>query len=552
MKKLWLSLLAVSGIAYAQVQIGNLPPATLPLSGTEKVALAQTGTGCPAPGCTRQTPVSSFISTPTNLTQGTGITLTPNPITGTGTVALTVPVTVSTGGTGQVTLPVHSVLLGEGTGNVGNVSAMAVDTLLQGQGATVDPAAVSLPNCGSALSYSTSTHLFGCQTPAGTPGGANTNVQFNNSGAFGGANDFSWITGTDTMLLGSTSLAPTITTNTTTATGTGIALTVSSGTGGSTSGNAGAINLKSGSAASNSTVTSGNGGALNILAGRGALNTGSGSPTGVGGAISITAGMGAATVSGTAPTAADGGAITITGGSPDNSNGSSGNGGAITITGGESFGFASAKTGGTVTVQGGTGGAGGDTPGAVTVVSGSGGGCGVATFGVGSGAATFTNLQFDGSPAGCDHNWRLGPAVGTGVTGDLLTGTSAGGVQLGAPTGGDCGAGCFAAQSIKIQGVPVTTGGGTTFTLGTGTGACATTSTLTGGPSVGSFLCTGTAGASTQVVNLPTTAHGWACHASDVTSGTVWAQSASSTTSCTLKGTIATTSDQVIFGAMAF
>lgn len=76
-------------------------------------------------------------------------------------------VTVAQGGTGVATLPVHGVLLGEGTAAVSNVAAMAADTLLQGKGTTADPAAVSVNNCGSstqALSYSTSTHTFGCQT----------------------------------------------------------------------------------------------------------------------------------------------------------------------------------------------------------------------------------------------------------------------------------------------------------------------------------------------------------------------------------------------------
>lgn len=88
--------------------------------------------------------------------------------------ALTIPatpVTVANGGTGVATLTAHGVLLGEGTSNVSSVAAMAADTLLQGQGATSDPAAVSVPNCGSssaALSYNTSTHAFGCQTISGS------------------------------------------------------------------------------------------------------------------------------------------------------------------------------------------------------------------------------------------------------------------------------------------------------------------------------------------------------------------------------------------------
>lgn len=91
-----------------------------------------------------------------------------------------------------------------------------------------------------------------------------------------------------------------------------------------------------------------------------------------------------------------------------------------------------------------------------------------------------------------------------------------------------------------------------TFTLSAGTGACATTSTLTGGKIAGSFLCTGTAGASTVLVTLPTAPNGWSCWCSDVTSGVAGAQSTTATTSATLKVTIATTSDKVVFGCMGF
>jgi len=81
-------------------------------------------------------------------------------------------VTVAQGGTGIGSLTNHGVLLGQGTSAVTAVAAMAADTLLQGQGTTSNPAAVSVNNCGSstqALSYSTSTHTFGCQTiSAGT------------------------------------------------------------------------------------------------------------------------------------------------------------------------------------------------------------------------------------------------------------------------------------------------------------------------------------------------------------------------------------------------
>lgn len=107
--------------------------------------------------------------------------------------------------------------------------------------------------------------------------------------------------------------------------------------------------------------------------------------------------------------------------------------------------------------------------------------------------------------------------------------------------------------------IPITVGGisagGTTFTLGTGAGACATTSTLVGGATAGSFVCTGTAGASTQVVNLPASpqGHGWACWCNDFTSGVAGETVApASATAATLKVTIATTSDVVQFGCIGY
>ena len=76
------------------------------------------------------------------------------------------------GGTGAVSLTAHGILVGEGTSAINALAALAADTVVMGQGASADPAGAAVPNCGSgttALSYSTSTHAFGCQTiSAGT------------------------------------------------------------------------------------------------------------------------------------------------------------------------------------------------------------------------------------------------------------------------------------------------------------------------------------------------------------------------------------------------
>ena len=108
------------------------------------------------------------IGTPTGGDKGAGtlnaggLFLAGNAVLSTGAA-----VTPAQGGTGVATLPIHAIIVGGATGPVSSVPAMALDTLVQGQGVTVDPAAVSVPNCGStstALSYSTGTHTFGCQT----------------------------------------------------------------------------------------------------------------------------------------------------------------------------------------------------------------------------------------------------------------------------------------------------------------------------------------------------------------------------------------------------
>lgn len=118
-----------------------------------------TSSGTLAVTATAGQTAKSFLATPTGTTGAISLR----------TIALgDLPtITVASGGTGVGTLTTHGVLLGQGTGNVTAVAAMAADTLLQGQGASADPAAVTVNNCGSsttALSYSTSTHTFGCQT----------------------------------------------------------------------------------------------------------------------------------------------------------------------------------------------------------------------------------------------------------------------------------------------------------------------------------------------------------------------------------------------------
>jgi hypothetical protein len=94
------------------------------------------------------------------------------------------------------------------------------------------------------------------------------------------------------------------------------------------------------------------------------------------------------------------------------------------------------------------------------------------------------------------------------------------------------------------------------FTSGTpnlsGTGACATITTVTGGAWAAQLTCTGTTGASTLVITPGVPARGWACFASDqTTAANILRQSANSATTCTISGTV-NANDVLTFGAFAF
>jgi hypothetical protein len=99
---------------------------------------------------------------------------------------------------------------------------------------------------------------------------------------------------------------------------------------------------------------------------------------------------------------------------------------------------------------------------------------------------------------------------------------------------------------------------GTPFTAATMTG-CGTTNgtpgTITGGPQGGQFVGNSSGAGCTVVITIngatgKTATHAWTCYGSDVTSGVALAQSGSSATTCTLKGTLNATTDTIAFGAM--
>lgn len=92
---------------------------------------------------------------------------------------------------------------------------------------------------------------------------------------------------------------------------------------------------------------------------------------------------------------------------------------------------------------------------------------------------------------------------------------------------------------------------GTAFTLGTGTGACATDSVVHAGAANGEVTCTGTTGASTLVVNMPTTTNGWTCTATDITQKAMVPESAFTVSTVTFSGTI-TANDNIVIQCTGF
>lgn len=392
---------------------------------------------------------------------------------------------VARGGTGAGTLTAHGVLLGEGTSAVSAVSAMAADTLLQGQGATSDPVAVAVNNCGSssqALSYSTSTHTFGCQTITGSaPSLTATDIGFGSAGnVLTGSSNLQWTDASRILTIGGATGASTFTTgplnnvnaggltmsvaaNTFFATPGELVLQGSNGSGGGVGG--GNIDLIAGTSASSTagsiilqTAASSGGTATPRLtiAPSGTFTVGSATvgPTivsttssGVGTTFSITGSQGAAT--------SNGGPMTLTAGAGGST---SGNGGLFTILGGP----VTSGTGGGVIVQGGT--SSGATNGSTVTIQGGTGGT------TGNGGATNINGGASGTTSG---------------TGGLLT--LSGGTTSTGTGGGVTVAGANAVSSGSGGTVAVTSGNGAgsnnggnfTVTLGSGGGTSGTGGAIT-------------------------------------------------------------------------
>jgi len=242
-----------------------------------------------------------------------------------------------------------------------------------------------------------------CNTPAATtPAGSNTQVQYNNSGAFGASADFTWDQTNKVLQFNATNSTTTILRPATNAAGAGRSIQIGGGT--STGGN-------------------GIGGGVSIQAGFG-------NGTGQGGPVTITAGdsgvtgtnnAGDVTISGgrgQTPGPAFGGNVILNGGTVL----ADGNGGGITFTGAPGVG--TNRSGGGVTANLGAA-TGTGTPGIFSILGGKGAVIGAPTGGAqGVGTLNATGLFINGVAVSAGGSGTVtNVATGTGLTGGPITTT---------------------------------------------------------------------------------------------------------------------------------
>jgi hypothetical protein len=146
------------------------------------------------------------------ITAGTGIAVTPG--ASTITIGLTTPVSVANGGTGDTTLPIHSLLIGEGTGAIGNPGTGTAGQIIVSGGSTADPAWVT-PTAGTGLTVTenATTHSYALTVPVTVAnGGTGDTTLLANAVLLGNGTGAIATTGpglTGQVLTGVTSGAPT-------------------------------------------------------------------------------------------------------------------------------------------------------------------------------------------------------------------------------------------------------------------------------------------------------------------------------------------------------
>lgn len=174
-----------------------------------------------------------------------------------------------------------------------------------------------------------------------------------------------------------------------------------------------------------------------------------------------------------------------------------------------------------------------------------------AVFVPGSGNGTSAlsgNLVFGCSPSapGCFAFQPRKGAVISGVIGNLvnMSNTQTAVIQA-IDTSGDLGVlGTVAGASFTASGSAATL---------SGTGACASRDSQSGGATAGQVQCTGTTGPSTLTITTGSTApHGWSCWASDITHTSAGSQSTASARAPVISFTSVTANDVLTFGCLAY
>jgi len=180
LKALFVSSTAVINVAHGGTGNTTFTPYSIIAAGTTATGSFQNVVGVGTLGQVLTSQGASALpqwaspttsGTVTSITAGTGITLTPSPITTTGSVALTVPVVVSSGGTGDTSFTAYSVVLGGTTSTGALQNVVGVGTLNQvlvSQGAAALPIWASVPGLvPAALTETNDTNVT--MTLGGTP-----------------------------------------------------------------------------------------------------------------------------------------------------------------------------------------------------------------------------------------------------------------------------------------------------------------------------------------------------------------------------------------------